>query len=106
MADKALWRKLFDAAEQAVTPRVERLVRTSEFTRGTALAMHVQSHLKSQLSGLSARAWHTVNLPAGSDLVRLRVQLAAIDRELRRLSIRIELEERSTTDRPEPPADA
>jgi hypothetical protein len=93
MADKALWRQVFDTAERSVTPRVEALVRTSEFSKGAALTIQLRAALRSRVSTLSAKAWHTLNLPAGTDIVRIRAQLAAIDRELRRLGMQAEQDE-------------
>jgi hypothetical protein len=34
-----------------------------------------------------------VNLPAGTDLARLRAQVGALDREVRRLTLRLEEEQ-------------
>ena len=50
-------------------------------------------------AALTARAWHLVNLPAGSDVSRLRAQIGALDREVRRLTLRLENERRP--DRPD-----
>jgi hypothetical protein len=50
--------------------------------------------VKDSARGLSARAWHLVNLPAGSDVSRLRAQIGALDREVRRLGLQLEAERR------------
>ena len=42
------------------------------------------------VNGVAARVWHLVNLPAGTDLQRLRVQIGALDRDVRRLSLQLE----------------
>ena len=49
---------------------------------------------------LTARAWHLVNLPAGSDVSRLRAQIGALDREVRRLGLQLEAERRRNADHP------
>ena len=67
-----LWRQVFDSAERAVAPRAERLVRTSSFALGVGLVRRAQSLAQSSARDLTARAWHLVNLPAGSDIGRLR----------------------------------
>ena len=38
-----LWRRLYDTAERAVAPRLETLVRTEHFARGTAMATRAQA---------------------------------------------------------------
>ena len=89
-----LWRQAFDAAERAVTPRAENLVRTPGFNVGVALVRRAQTLAKDSARGLTARAWHLINLPAGSDVSRLRAQIGSLDREVRRLSLQLEAEKR------------
>ncbi|WP_116452658.1 hypothetical protein [Blastococcus litoris] len=89
-----LWRQAFDAAERAVAPRAEELVRTEYFSLGVALARRARMLAGRSAQDLSARAWHLLNLPAGSDVRRLRTQIGALDREVRRLTIQLEQERR------------
>lgn len=91
-SDAPLWRQLFDSAERAITPRAEGLVRTSEFSKGAALAARARAAGRAQVAGISSRVWHAVNLPAGTDIARLRAQVGALDRELRRLRMQLELD--------------
>ena len=103
-----LWRQAFDAAERTVTPRLERLVRTPGFMTGAALVGRVRSLARGTVQGATARAWHLVNLPAGSDVARLRAQIGALDREVRRLGLQLEADRQAerrraaagTADRP------
>ncbi|WP_104528330.1 hypothetical protein [Blastococcus saxobsidens] len=89
-----LWRQAYDAVEKAVTPKAEELVRTDNFALGVALARRVTTLARSSARDLTARAWHLVNLPAGSDIHRLRTQIGALDREVRRLTVALENERR------------
>jgi hypothetical protein len=89
-----LWRQAFDAAERAVAPRAEQLVRTEAFSLGVALARRARTLAGRSAQDLTARAWHLVNLPAGTDIRRLRTQIGALDREVRRLTIQLESERR------------
>ena len=89
-----LWRQAFDAAERAVTPKAEELVRSPQFNVGAALVRRAQTVAKESAQGLAARAWHLINLPAGSDISRLRAQIGSLDREVRRLSLQLEAEQR------------
>jgi len=90
MEQPPLWRRLYDSAERTVGPRLEALVRTEHFARGAALAGWAQATARAQVEALSARVWHLANLPAGTDIARLRAQIGALDRELRRLALRLE----------------
>jgi len=92
-----LWRQAFDAAEKRVTPHAESLVRTPQFATGIGLLRRAQNLAKDTARGVSARAWHLVNLPAGTDLARLRAQIGALDREVRRLTVQLETERRRGT---------
>jgi hypothetical protein len=106
-----LWRQAFDAAERQVTPRADRLVRTEAFAVGASLVRRAQTVARNSAQGVTARAWHLLNLPAGSDVTRLRTQIGALDREVRRLTVQLELERRRSTAPPagtpdqQPPAD-
>jgi hypothetical protein len=89
-----LWRQAFDAADRAVAPRAESLVRSEAFDVGVAIVQRAQGVARNSLRGLTARAWHLLNLPAGSDVSRLRAQIGALDREVRRLTVQLETERR------------
>ncbi len=87
---QSLWRRLYDTAERAVAPRLESAVRTERFAQGAALAGWAQATARTHVEALSAQVWHLVNLPAGTDVTRLRTQIGALDREVRRLALRLE----------------
>src|SRR4029079_5793086 len=93
------WRQAFDTAERAVTPHAEQLVRTPGFSLGAALVRRAQTIARDSARDLTARAWHLVNLPAGSDIGRLRAQIGALDREVRRLGLQLEAERRRNAGR-------
>jgi hypothetical protein len=88
------WRQAYDAAERRVTPHADRLVRTPSFAVGAAVLRRAQHLARSSAEGVTARAWHLLNLPAGSDVSRLRAQIGALDREVRRLTVQLETERR------------
>ncbi len=97
-----LWRQAFDAAERRVTPHAENLVRTPGFATGITLLRRAQNLARGTARDVSARAWHLVNLPAGTDLARLRAQIGALDREVRRLTVQLENERRARATAPTP----
>ena len=94
MSEPPLWRQAFDAAERAVSPRAETFVRTPSYAVGAAVVRRARTVVRASARNVTARAWHLVNLPAGSDVSRLRAQIGALDREVRRLGLQLEAERR------------
>jgi uncharacterized membrane protein YccC len=90
--DKPWLRQLYDGLERRVTPPLEEFVRTDRFAELTATLGQLQSTVSGALNSATARFWHLLNLPAGTDVQRLRRQIGALDREVRRL--RLELSQR------------
>jgi hypothetical protein len=99
-----LWRQAFDVAERVVAPRAQDVVRSEYFSLGVALARRARVLARGSIQDLTARAWRVVNLPSGSDVSRLRAQIGALDREVRRLTIQLESERRSARPRSTTPA--
>ena len=95
---KALWRRAFDAAESAAGPRVEQLVRNTTFSTTVVVLQRTRSWVGRATERRTRRVWHLVNLPAGSDVQRLRRQVGDLDREVRLL--REVLEAERADDRP------
>ena len=71
---------------------------SGEFATVTAAIFGVRRAVGNGVNGVAARVWHLVNLPAGTDLQRLRKQIGALDRDVRRLSLQLELEQAKTND--------
>jgi hypothetical protein len=88
--EKGLLWKAFDAAERAAAPKLESAVRTGTFAQALGLAARMDSAVRHGLESRTRRLWHLVNLPAASDITRLRRQVATLDRELRLLNRRLE----------------
>ena len=65
----------------------------------TAALFGVRRAVSDGVNGVAARVWHLVNLPAGTDVHRLRKQIGALDRDVRRLTLQLELEQAKTTAR-------
>jgi Arc/MetJ-type ribon-helix-helix transcriptional regulator len=90
MTDQPSWRRPYDALECNVAPQVEALVRTGEFSDTCATIARARRLVRNQVNGIAARLWHLINLPAGTDVQRLRIQVGALDREVRRLSLQLD----------------
>lgn len=90
MSDVSVWRRAYDAVERNVSPRVEAVVHRDEFATVTAVIASTRQVAGSQVNAAAARLWHLLNLPAGSDVQRLRTQVGALDRQVRRLTLQLE----------------
>jgi hypothetical protein len=96
MTDISGWRRAYNAVERNVSPRVEALVHSDEFAHMTAVIARTRRLAGNRVNGIAARAWHLMNLPAGTDLQRLRMQVGALDREVRRLSLQLDRDTRKS----------
>ncbi|MFC4949959.1 hypothetical protein [Pseudonocardia sp. GCM10023141] len=106
MADRSLLRQIYDGAERRITPPIEEFVRTGTYADLTATLGQVQGAVTGGIRGATTWFWHLVNLPAGTDVQGLRRQIGALDREVRRLTLQLELQEAQIRTQAEPPAPA
>ena len=90
MSDVSVWQRAYDAVERNVSPRVEAVVHSDEFTTVTAVFASPCQVAGSQVNAAAARLWHLLNLPAGSDVQQLRTQVGALDRQVRRLTMQLD----------------
>lgn len=90
MSDVSAWRRAYDAVERNVSPRVEAVVHSDEFATVTAVIASTRQVAGSQVNAVAARLWHLLNLPAASDVQRLRTQVGALDRQVRRLTMQLD----------------
>ena len=95
MNEISVLRRTYDVVDRNVSPRVETLVHSDEFATVAAVIASTRQLAGSQLKVVTARLWHLVNLPAGSDVKRLRAQVGALDRQVRRLSLQLERDTRN-----------
>jgi hypothetical protein len=94
-----LWLRLVLRAERAIGGPVEAAVRSDAYFDTVAEVNKTAARVSGAVEGLSKRGWHLLNLPAGTDMRRMRDQLARMDRRLVLLTKELEaLEERSRVD--------
>jgi hypothetical protein len=94
-----LWLRLVLRAERAVGGPVEAAVRSDAYFDAVAGVNKTTARVSGAVEGISKRGWHLLNLPAGTDVRRMREQLARMDRRLVLLTKELEaLEERSRED--------
>jgi hypothetical protein len=94
MTDTPSWRKAFNAVERDVSPRIETLVHSDEFAQMTALIAHTRRPAGKRVNAMAASVWHLMNLPASTDVQRLRRQVGELDREARPLSLQLDRDAR------------
>jgi hypothetical protein len=97
MAGHPLWLRAVYKVERAVGTRVEAAVRSDTYFDLVAESQRKQRQARALAEGLSRRCLHLLNLPAGSDVRRLREQLGRMDRRLH--SIQKELAELEAVER-------
>jgi hypothetical protein len=90
MSAKPLWLRAVHRLERAVGEPVEAVVRTETYFDVMTTATRTTKGVKRKVTGVSTRALHLVNLPAGTDLQRMREQLARMERRLNQLSETVE----------------
>ena len=93
MTEKPQWRKSYDAVERMVAPRRRRWCTAASSRTSPPRLFGVRRALGNGVNEVAARVWHLVNLPAGTDIHRLRKQIGALDRDVRRLTLQLELEQ-------------
>lgn len=82
MPGQPLWLKAVYKLERAVGERVEAAVRSDTYFDLVATSQRSQKQVRSLAESVSRRCLHMLNLPAGSDIRRLREQLGRMDRRL------------------------
>ena len=83
------WVDAYTAVQSRLEPRLQELIATPRFSKVVAVAASVRSTIGRTAGGVNARVLHTLNLPAGTDIKRLRRQVGDLDHEVR--SLRLEL---------------
>jgi TolA-binding protein len=81
-----LWLKLVLRAERAVGTRVESAVHSDAYFDLVAELSRTKTRVTGRIEGASKRILHLANLPAGTDIRRVREQLARMERRIVELS--------------------
>ena len=85
-----LWLKAVHRFERAVGEPVEKVVRSDLYFDAVSKVTRVRRGVGGAVEGLSRRGLHLFNLPAGTDIRRVREQLSRMERRLDRLSADVE----------------
>ena len=79
----------YSAIEGRLSPQLDDLVRSDGFAHASALISNAQSAIGDTLDAINAHVLHAFNLPAGTDVKRLRRQIGDLDHEVRTLRMEI-----------------
>jgi hypothetical protein len=85
-----LWLRAVHRLERAVGEPVESAVRSDTYFDVVSKVTRVTGKAKGTAESLSRRGLHLLNLPAGSDVSRMREQLLRMERRLNQLSENVE----------------
>jgi hypothetical protein len=99
--DKSPLRQAYDAIERRVAPPLTDLAGNPDAVNLLALAGQGRRFVGRRIEGVATSMWHLANLPARRDVQRLRVQIGQLDREVRRLTVQLELESERRQERDE-----
>ena len=84
------WQQQAGRILNLVNPPLEAVTRREDFAIAVGLARTVQGELRRRYERQSRRVLHLFNLPAGSDILALRQQIASLERQLRDLGKLVE----------------
>jgi hypothetical protein len=84
--DQPLWLRVILRLERAIGEPIESAVRSDSYFDLVSVTTRVRRRVQGAAEGVSRRALHMLNLPAGSDIRGMRQQLARVERRLNQLS--------------------
>jgi hypothetical protein len=90
MSAKPLWLRAVHRVERAVGEPVEAAVQTDTYFEVMTTLTRTTKTAKRAVAGVSTRALHLLNLPAGTDVRRMREQLARMERRINQLSEQVD----------------
>jgi hypothetical protein len=85
-ANQPLWLRAVLRLERAIGEPIESAVRSETYFDLLSTTTRVRRRVVGTAEGVSRRCLHLVNLPAGSDIRKMRQQLARMERQLNQLS--------------------
>ena len=83
-------RDLYNKVEKAAGPRAKEVTHSDQFAQAASAVAGLNHFVRSSVRRVAAKAWHTVNLPAGTDVQKLNNRLGALDRQVRLLTMELE----------------
>jgi hypothetical protein len=90
MADKPVWRQVYDSMATQVGPRLSEATASDQFAGATEVVIALRRAVLRDMRRRSRRWLHLMNLPAGSDIHLLRREIGELERQVRELAKRVE----------------
>jgi hypothetical protein len=85
-ANQPLWLRAVIRLERAIGEPIESAVRSETYFDLISTTTRVRRKVSGTAEGVSRRCLHLLNLPAGTDIRKMRQQLARMERRLNQLS--------------------
>jgi len=85
-ATQPLWLRVVLRVERAIGEPIESVVHSDAYFDVVSTTTRVRRRVVGTAEGVSRRCLHLLNLPAGSDIRRMRQELARMERRLNELS--------------------
>ncbi|CAM3705030.1 hypothetical protein [Smaragdicoccus niigatensis] len=79
----------YGAVQTRLEPRLQDVLANPSFTQVAAVISEAQTAVGHAIDGVNARILHALNLPAGTDVKRLRRQIGDLDHEMRILRLQL-----------------
>ena len=100
-SDRPSWLDVVLKLERVIGSRLERVVTSDEYFDLTARLNRARKRFSEKYEGVQEEWLHLFNLPAGTDVRRLREQLSRVERELEALTLRLaDQDQEREADRP------
>jgi hypothetical protein len=93
MSEPSRLRKVVGGVESGIAPPINRATRSKEFAQVLSITISVRKSTERLIGRGAARFWHALNLPAGTDVRRLRELVADLDRQLRHLQHQLDAQQ-------------
>ena len=95
-SDRPSWLDVVLKLERVIGSRLESVVTSDEYFDVTARLNRARKRFSEKYEGVQEEWLHLFNLPAGTDVRRLREQLSRVERELEALTLRLEDQDQET----------
>jgi hypothetical protein len=92
MSEKSPLRGAYDAAERLAAPPLSAIASSADTYHALGVVGKLGRFVGRRVEGVTSGVWHIVGLPSRGDMRRLRTQIGQLDREVRRLTVQLELE--------------
>jgi hypothetical protein len=100
-SDRPSWLDIVLKLERAIGSRLESVVTSDEYFDVTSRLNRARKRFSEKYEGAQEEWLHLFNLPAGTDVRRLREQLSRVERELEALTLRLaDQDQEREADRP------